>query len=184
MDVFGGYVTTAQVEEQQKELTSMVETRLQQHTTAMSDMVSKMAQGIEEIKNHVQNLVKHEKRTPKQQAAKVVDGVTITLGDSLRKDIQVGLDRGVTNSTSAYSHWLAKERDQDQRYALALERFMNNTEHQLDAMWAQCDARERSVRQEMEDARSGHTVEIAQMAAERQDAIRALNELWSGNAAE
>jgi len=43
MDIFGGYVQTAQVEEQHKELTSMVETRLQQHTTAMSDMVSKMA---------------------------------------------------------------------------------------------------------------------------------------------
>ena len=67
---------------------------------------------------------------------------------------------------------------------MALERFMNNTKHQLDEMWAQCDARERSVRQEMEDARSGHTVEIAQMTAERQDAIRALNESWSGNAAE
>ena len=125
-----------------------------------------------------------EKADRKALVAKVVGGVTITLRDSLRKDIQVGLDRGERNSTSAYSHWLANERDQDQRYATALERFMNNTKHQLDEMWTQCDARERSVRQEMEDARSGHTVEIAQMTAKRQDAIRALNESWSGNAAE
>jgi hypothetical protein len=195
MDVFGGFATTAQVEEQGKELTAMVDARLEQHTTAMSDAVSQVVQGVEEIKSQVQDLAKHEKpkQRPKQLAeeeanqkalvAQVVDGVSLALGNSLREDIQEGLDRGVTSSTSTYSHWLAKERELDQRYALAFESLMNKTDHRFNEMAAQ-QAKERRVRQELEDARAGHTLEIARMTAEHQDAVRTLNGSWSGKAAE